>query len=66
MKEIEKLKKILKDQNITFEDAAHEIGVTFQTVWKWMNGVHKPSKLALAQLRKFIKKHERYVPFDKR
>ncbi len=66
MKEIEKLKKILKDQNISFERAAREIGVSFQTIWKWMNGVHYPSLLAIIQLRKFIKKYERYVPIDKR
>jgi transcriptional regulator with XRE-family HTH domain len=62
MKEIKKLKKIMKAHNISFERAAREIGVSFQTVWKWMNGIHKPSELALAQLKKFIKKYENRDP----
>lgn len=66
MKEIENLKKILKEHNISFEKAAREMGISFQTIWGWMNRIHKPSELALIQLRKFIKKYERYVPFDRR
>jgi len=66
MKEIEKLKKILKKENISIEKAAHQMGVSFATVWAWLSGKHKPSELALIQLRKFIKKYERYVPIDKR
>ena len=66
MEEIEKLRKILKKENISIEKAAHQIGVSFPTVFHWLNGKHRPSELALIQLRKFIKKYERYVPFDKR
>jgi len=66
MKEIEKLKNILKKENISIEKAAHQIGVSFPTVFNWLNGKHRPSELALIQLTKFIKKYERYVPFDKR
>ena len=66
MKEIEKLKKILKEENISIEKAARQIGVSFQTAFNWLNGKHRPSELALTQLRKFIKKHERYVPIDRR
>ena len=66
MKEIEKLKKILKKENISIEKAAHQMGVSFATVWAWLSGKHSPSDLALIQLRKFIKKYELYVPIDKR
>ena len=66
MKEIEKLKKILEKEDMSIEKAARQIGVSFQTTFNWLVGKHQPSELALIQLRKFIKKHERYVPIDKR
>lgn len=62
MEEIEKLKKILKEHDISLEEAARAMGISFQTIWKWMNGKHIPSKLALVQLRKFIKKYEKPEP----
>jgi len=58
MEEIKKLIIILKTQNIGLEKAAGEMGITFQTVWKWIEAKHVPSPLALIQLRKFIKRHE--------
>jgi len=58
MEEVKNLIIILKIQNIGIEKAAAEMGITFQTVWKWIDAKHKPSQLALIQLRKFIKKHE--------
>jgi len=62
MEEIKKLIIILKEQNISLEKAAAEMGITFQTVWKWIEAKHIPSPLALFQLRKFIKKHENPKP----
>ena len=62
MEEIKKLKIILKKYDISLEKAAREMGISFQTIWKWMNGKHGPSELALIQLRKFIKKYENHVP----
>ncbi len=62
MKEIKILKIILKKHNISLERAAREMGVSFQTIWNWMNGKHGPSELALVQLRKFIKKYENHDP----
>jgi len=58
MEEIKKLIIILKKQNISLEEAAREMGISFQTVWRWIKAKHIPSKLALKQLKKFIKKHE--------
>jgi len=65
MEEIKKLKIILKKYDISLEAAAREMGISFQTIWKWMNGKHKPSKLALVQLRKFIKKYENHDPLTR-
>ena len=62
MEEIKKLKIILKKYDISLETAAREMGISFQTIWKWMNKKHGPSKLALIQLRKFIKKYENHDP----
>jgi len=60
MEEIKKLIIILKTQDIGLEKASREMGISFQTIWNWMEAKHKPSQLALIQLRKFIKKHEDY------
>ena len=58
MEEVKKLIIILKRDNISIEKAAREMGISFQTVWSWIEAKHFPSELALIQLRKFIKKHE--------
>ncbi|MBA7678525.1 hypothetical protein ES703_86801 [subsurface metagenome] len=58
MEEIKKLIIILKTQNIGLENAAREMHISFQTIWRWIQAKHEPSELALLQLRKFIKKHE--------
>ncbi len=58
MEEIKKLIIILKTQNISLEKAAGEIGVSFQTIWRWIDARHNPSQLALKQLKKFVKKYE--------
>ena len=65
MEEIKKLIIILKTQNISLEKAAREMGLSFQTVWKWIEAKHVPSQLALVQLQKFIKKHENPEPLTK-
>lgn len=62
MEEIKQLIIILKTQNISLEKAARKIGVSFQTLWNWINAKHEPSELALKQLKKFIKKHENPKP----
>jgi len=62
MEEIKNLIIILKTQNISLEIAAREIGVSFQTLWNWINAKHEPSELALKQLKKFIKKHGNHKP----
>jgi len=62
MEEIKQLIIILKTKNISLERAAREMGISFQTVWKWIDAKHIPSPLSLIQLRKFIKKHENPKP----
>ena len=62
MEEIKQLIIILKTKDISLEKAAREIKVSFQTIWNWIEAKHDPSELALIQLRKFIKKHEKHEP----
>ncbi len=62
MEEIKKLIIILKKEDISLEIAGREIGVSFQTIWRWIEAKHIPSKLALKQLRKFIRKYENHGP----
>lgn len=62
MEEIRKLIIILKKDKISLEEAAREMGISFQTIWRWIEAKHIPSKLALVQLRKFIKKHGNHKP----
>ena len=41
------IRKLRKQLNLTQEEFAHEIGVTFATVNRWENGKSEPSRLAL-------------------
>lgn len=58
MQEIETLIKLKIDKNLSYEKLARQIGVSFQTVLRWINKGDKPSDLALAQIRRFIKENE--------
>ena len=44
------IRKLRKQLNLTQEEFAHEIGVTFATVNRWENRKSKPSRLALRML----------------
>jgi DNA-binding transcriptional regulator YiaG len=48
-KEIRTLRKHL---DLTQEEFAHEVGVTFATVNRWENGKSKPSRLAVRVLQR--------------
>lgn len=50
------LKKIRKELEMSQEDLARAIGVSFATVNRWENGNAAPSRLARAQLELFIEK----------
>ena len=59
MKEIENLKKIMKNLGFSQEKVARELGVSSKTVSRWLKGESEPSELAKYQIKKFIKKHSR-------
>lgn len=58
MKEIEKLIEIKKRRGFSYEQMAYKIGVSFQSILRWINKGDKPSSLALAQIKRFIKEED--------
>ena len=49
----EHVKKVRSQLNLSQEDLAHAIGVSFATVNRWENGKTNPSKLARRQFEQF-------------
>jgi len=54
MLELEMLKEIIKEKNLSQEKLARVLGVSLNTVIRWFQNKSKPSDLALVQIRKFI------------
>ena len=50
------IKEVRRQLDLSQEDLARELGISFATVNRWENGQVKPSKLAKAQLNKFCAK----------
>jgi DNA-binding transcriptional regulator YiaG len=50
------VKEVRRQLDLSQEDLARELGISFATVNRWENGQVKPSKLAKAQLNKFCAK----------
>lgn len=53
------VKNIRKQLEMSQEELAHALGVSFATVNRWENGKTKPSKLARRQFDDFCKKMTR-------
>ncbi len=53
------VKNVRKQLNLSQEDLAHELGISFATINRWENGRAKPSKLAKAQFNSFCIKMTR-------
>lgn len=53
MKELENYRLARK---LTQKALAKELGVTFLTVNRWLNGHHKPSKIQEYQIKELLKK----------
>jgi putative transcriptional regulator len=45
--------------NLSQEELAHALGVSFATVNRWENGKTNPSKLAQRQFEQFCEKHRK-------
>ncbi len=51
-----KIRTIRKRLNLTQEQFAHKLGVSFVTVNRWENRRHKPTPLAQLRLQKIMKR----------
>ena len=55
----EKLKNIKAEKNVSYELIGYKLGVSWYTVWRWLN--KPPTRIHVAQkmaLETFIQKHE--------
>ena len=59
MLEIEMLKEIIKEKDLSQEKLARALGVSLGTVMRWFQNKNKPSDLALIQIRIFISKYKK-------
>lgn len=57
----EKIKDLRKRLNLSQEEFAQKLGVSFTSVNRWENGQAKPSKLAKKQIEAFIRQSLREV-----
>ena len=56
------LKKVRKSLDLTQEQLAQRLGVSFATVNEWENGKRKPSPLAKAAIEQFLKETRIRLP----
>jgi len=57
MDEIKKLVEIKKRTGLSYERMAYQIGVSFQTLLRWVNKGDKPGALAMTQIKRFIEEN---------
>ena len=51
---IKELEKVKKAKNLTYEGIAQNLGISFNTVYRWLKGKNNPSHLAEDKIRDFI------------
>ena len=59
MLELEMLKEIRKEKDLSQEKLARALGVSLHTVIRWFQNKNKPSDLAMIQIRKFIGEYKK-------
>ena len=58
----EKVKYVREKLELSQEEFAHELGVSFATINRWENGKGKPSMTAMKSLRAFCTQHG--IPYE--
>ena len=53
----EKVKAVRNQLQITQEELAHKLGVSFATVNRWESGLYKPSKMGQRVFEEFIEEN---------
>ncbi|MBT5268875.1 MAG: helix-turn-helix transcriptional regulator [Candidatus Marinimicrobia bacterium] len=54
---VRRIKKVREELNISQEELARSLGVSFATVNRWENSRTKPSKLAWSQFERFCEEN---------
>lgn len=54
----EKVKSVRNQLQITQEELAHKLGVSFATVNRWESGSYKPSKMGQRVFEEFLEKNK--------
>lgn len=54
----ERVKAVRNQLQITQEELAHKLGVSFATVNRWENGSYKPSKMGQRVFEEFVEKND--------
>ena len=54
---INELKEISEREGMSQAKIAHDLGVTLNTVNRWIKGVHKPHPVFQAKIKNYIKRY---------
>lgn len=57
----EKVKYVRTQLNLTQEELAHKLGVSFATVNRWESGAYKPSRMGQRVFEEFCKKQKEFI-----
>lgn len=49
------IREVMAVRGLTQDETAREIGVSMQTIWRWLNGSCKPQKYIVKHLEKWVK-----------
>lgn len=52
--EIEQLRQIKEREKISYEGLARELGVSFQTIYRWLKKGSNPSVMGLRTIREYL------------
>ena len=58
MDEVKELRRIKEQEKFTYQEMANTMDVHAQSVFNWIGGSRKPSKMARRIIRNFIIDHE--------
>jgi len=56
MNELDQLRQFKDQENISYEKLAREIGISYRTLFRWLNGESKPSDMGLKIIKEFLER----------
>jgi len=54
MNELDQLRQFKEQEKISYEKLAHKIGVSYRTLFRWLNRDSKPSDMGLKVIKEFL------------